>query len=61
VTRRVFRDLIATLSARLEEKSVPHERAEALAINSITAMEGAFDTAIAALSACVRTATAVAH
>ena len=63
VTRRVFRDLISTLTARLEEKSVPPERAEALAINTLSAMEGAFiltralrspkpfDTAIVALSA----------
>jgi TetR/AcrR family transcriptional regulator, lmrAB and yxaGH operons repressor len=63
VTRRVFGDLITTMTARLEEKSVPHKRAEALAINTISAMEGAFiltralrspqpfQTAIAALSA----------
>src|SRR5262249_55081644 len=69
-TRRALRDIIATLAARLEEKSVPPERAEGLATNAVTAMEGAlilsrvlrstepFDTAIATLSASAQAAAA---
>jgi TetR/AcrR family transcriptional regulator, lmrAB and yxaGH operons repressor len=70
VTQRAFRDLIATLTARLEEKAVPHESANALALNTVTSMEGAlivsrvlrspepFDTAITALSDSAQSAVA---
>ena len=62
-TRRGFQDMIATLAARLAEKGLRNDRAEQLAINAITAMEGAlilsrvlrnpepFDAAIAELAA----------
>jgi AcrR family transcriptional regulator len=68
VTRRAFVDLITTLTARLEEKSVPHEHAMELATNTVTTMEGAlivsrvlrsphpFDSAIAILSASAESA-----
>lgn len=61
--RRGFQDLIATLAARLTEKGVPESRAGHLALNAVTAMEGAlilsrvlrspepFDAAIAELTA----------
>jgi AcrR family transcriptional regulator len=61
--RRGFQDLIATLAARLAEKGVPDGRAGQLALNAVTAMEGAlilsrvlrspgpFDAAIAELTA----------
>lgn len=62
-TRRGFQDVIATLTARLAEKGVPDDRAGQLALNAVTAMEGAliigrvlrspqpFDAAIAELTA----------
>jgi TetR/AcrR family transcriptional regulator, lmrAB and yxaGH operons repressor len=62
-TRRGFQDLITTLAARLAEKGVPDDRAGRLALNAVTAMEGAlilsrvlrspepFDAAIAELAA----------
>lgn len=62
-TRRGFQDLITTLAARLAEKDLPEDRARQLAINAVTAMEGAlilsrvlrspepFDAAIAGLTA----------
>jgi TetR/AcrR family transcriptional regulator, lmrAB and yxaGH operons repressor len=62
-TRRAFQDQITTLSARLTEKGVPHDRAAQLATNVWTSLEGAlilsrvlrspepFDTAIALLAA----------
>jgi TetR/AcrR family transcriptional regulator, lmrAB and yxaGH operons repressor len=62
-TRRGFQDVIATLAARLTEKGIPDERAPQLALNAVTAMEGAlimsrvlrspepFDAAIAQLTA----------
>jgi TetR/AcrR family transcriptional regulator, lmrAB and yxaGH operons repressor len=62
-TRRGFQDVIATLSARLAEKGIADERAPQLALNAVTAMEGAlimsrvlrspepFDAAIAQLTA----------
>jgi len=62
-TRRGFQDVIATLAARLAEKGVPEDRAGRLALNAVTAMEGAlilgrvlrspepFDAAIAELAA----------
>ncbi len=62
-TRRGFQDLIATLAARLAEKDIPDNRARQLAINAVTAMEGAlilsrvlrspepFDAAIASITA----------
>lgn len=40
-TRRGFQDVIATLAARLTEKGVPGDRAGQLALNAVTAMEGA--------------------
>ena len=55
--------MIATLTARLAEKGVPDDRAGQLALNAVTAMEGAlilgrvlrspqpFDAAIAELTA----------
>jgi TetR/AcrR family transcriptional regulator, lmrAB and yxaGH operons repressor len=61
-TRRGFQDLISTLAARLTEKDLPEDRAGQLAINAVSAMEGAlilgrvlrspepFDAAIAELS-----------
>lgn len=61
--RRGFGDLIATLAARLAEKGIPQDGARQLAVNAVTAMEGAlilgrvlrspepFDAAIAALTA----------
>lgn len=61
-TRRGFQDVIATLAARLCEKGVPDARAGQLALNAVTAMEGAlilgrvlrsaepFDAAIADLT-----------
>jgi TetR/AcrR family transcriptional regulator, lmrAB and yxaGH operons repressor len=61
--RRGFQDLIATLAARLAEKGIPEDRAGRLALNAVTAMEGAlilgrvlrsrepFDAAIAELTA----------
>jgi TetR/AcrR family transcriptional regulator, lmrAB and yxaGH operons repressor len=61
-TRRGFEDVIAALGARLAEKGIPEKRASQLALNTVTAMEGAlilsralrspepFDAAIAALS-----------
>ncbi|MEZ0351079.1 TetR/AcrR family transcriptional regulator [Mycobacterium sp. pR1184] len=60
--RRGFGDLIATLAARLTEKGIPASRAGQLALNAVTAMEGAlivgralrspepFDAAIAELT-----------
>lgn len=63
VTRRGFSDVIATVAARLQEKSVPPERARRLATLAVTTMEGAlilsrtlrdpepFDAAITALTA----------
>jgi len=62
-TRRGFQDVIATLAARLSEKGVPEGRAGQLALNAVTAMEGAlilgrvlrspepFDAAITELTA----------
>ncbi|BBY22113.1 TetR family transcriptional regulator [Mycobacterium stomatepiae] len=62
-TRRGFHDLVATLAARLTEKGIPESRAGHLALNAVTAMEGAlilsrvlrspepFDAAIAELAA----------
>jgi len=62
-TRRGFQDVIATLAARLGEKGVPDDPARQLALNAVTAMEGAlilsrvlrspepFDAAIAELTA----------
>jgi hypothetical protein len=62
-TRRGFGDIIATLAARLTEKGIPEDRAPRLAMNAVTAMEGAlilsrvlrspepFDGAIAELTA----------
>jgi TetR/AcrR family transcriptional repressor of lmrAB and yxaGH operons len=62
-TRRAFQDQITTLSARLTEKGVPHDRALHLATNVWSSVEGAlilsralrspepFDTAIALLTA----------
>jgi TetR/AcrR family transcriptional regulator, lmrAB and yxaGH operons repressor len=62
-TRRGFQDVIAALAARLAEKGIPEKRAPQLALNTVTAMEGAlilsrvlrspepFDSAIAELSA----------
>lgn len=62
-TRRGFQDLVATLAARLTEKGIPESRAGHLALNAVTAMEGAlilsrvlrspepFDAAIAELAA----------
>jgi TetR/AcrR family transcriptional regulator, lmrAB and yxaGH operons repressor len=67
-TRRGFEDLIAALAARLAEKGIPEKRAPQLALNTVTAMEGAlilsrvlrspepFDAAIAALSATAKEA-----
>jgi TetR/AcrR family transcriptional repressor of lmrAB and yxaGH operons len=61
-TRRGFQDLISTLAARLTEKGIPEDRAGRLAINAVSAMEGAlilgrvlrspepFDAAIAELT-----------
>ena len=61
--RRGFQDLVTTLAARLGEKGVPDDRAGRLALNAVTAMEGAlilgrvlrspepFDAAIAELTA----------
>jgi TetR/AcrR family transcriptional repressor of lmrAB and yxaGH operons len=61
-TRRGFQDLISTLAARLTEKDLPEDRAGQLAINAVSAMEGAlilgrvlrspepFDAAIAELT-----------
>ncbi|WP_445161567.1 TetR/AcrR family transcriptional regulator [Mycobacterium sp. Dal123C01] len=61
-TRRGFQDLISTLAARLAEKDIPEDRAGQLAINAVSAMEGAlilgrvlrspepFDAAIAELT-----------
>lgn len=61
--RRGFQDLIATLAARLNEKGIPESQARQLALNAVTAMEGAlilsrvlrspepFDAAIAELAA----------
>ena len=61
--RRGFQDLVTTLAARLGEKGVPDDRARRLALNAVTAMEGAlilgrvlrspepFDAAIAELTA----------
>lgn len=40
-TRRGFQDVIATLAARLAEKGISDERARQLALNAVTAMEGA--------------------
>jgi len=40
-TRRGFQDMIATLAARLAEKGLPDDRASHLAVNAVTAMEGA--------------------
>ncbi|GBG36707.1 TetR family transcriptional regulator [Mycobacterium montefiorense] len=65
-TRRGFADLIATLAARLTERDIPENRARQLALNAVTAMEGAlilsralrspepFDAAIAELTASAR-------
>ncbi|WAJ46519.1 TetR/AcrR family transcriptional regulator [Mycobacterium sp. Aquia_216] len=39
--RRGFQDIIATLAARLAEKGIPESRAGRLALNAVTAMEGA--------------------
>jgi TetR/AcrR family transcriptional regulator, lmrAB and yxaGH operons repressor len=62
-TRRGFQDMIATLAARLAEKGLRQDRARQVAINAVTAMEGAlilsrvlrspepFDAAIAELAA----------
>lgn len=62
-TRRGFQDVIATLASRVAEKGVPDDRAARLALNAVTAMEGAlilsrvlrspepFDAAIAELTA----------
>jgi TetR/AcrR family transcriptional repressor of lmrAB and yxaGH operons len=62
-TRRGFQDVIATLATRLAEKGIPDDRAGRLALNAVTAMEGAlilsralrtpepFDAAIAELAA----------
>jgi TetR/AcrR family transcriptional regulator, lmrAB and yxaGH operons repressor len=62
-TRRGFQDLIATLAARLTEKGITQDRARQLAVNAVTAMEGAlilsralrspepFDAVIAELTA----------
>jgi TetR/AcrR family transcriptional repressor of lmrAB and yxaGH operons len=62
-TRRGFQDVIATLAARIAEKGVPDDCAGQLALNAVTAMEGAlilsrvlrspepFDAAIAQLAA----------
>lgn len=62
-TRHGFQDVIATLAARLSEKGVPNGAAAKLALNAVTAMEGAlilsrvlrspepFDVAIAELAA----------
>lgn len=73
VSRRAFHDIIATLTARFEEKSVPAEHARGLAINTATAMEGAlilsrvlrspepFDAAIAALSASAQNTSTATH
>jgi AcrR family transcriptional regulator len=67
-TRRGFQDMIATLAARLAEKGIPDQRAPRLALNTVTAMEGAlilsralrspepFDVAIAELSATAKEA-----
>lgn len=41
VASRGFRDVIATLTARLVEKGVADSDAEAIAINMVTSMEGA--------------------
>ncbi|MCV7408243.1 TetR family transcriptional regulator [Mycobacterium florentinum] len=61
--RRGFQDVVATLAARLAEKGLPETRARQLALNAVTAMEGAlilsralrspepFDAAIAELTA----------
>jgi TetR/AcrR family transcriptional regulator, lmrAB and yxaGH operons repressor len=69
-TRRGFQDLIATLAARLAEKGIPDDRAGELALNAVTAMEGAlilgrvlrspqpFDAAIAELAASAEAAAA---
>jgi TetR/AcrR family transcriptional regulator, lmrAB and yxaGH operons repressor len=69
-TRRGFQDVIATLGARLAEKGVPNDRASRLALNAVTAMEGAlilsrvlrspepFDAAIAELGASAQAAEA---
>jgi TetR/AcrR family transcriptional regulator, lmrAB and yxaGH operons repressor len=60
--RRGFQDVIAALAARLTEKGIPESRAGRLALNAVTAMEGAlilsrvlgspepFDAAIAELT-----------
>jgi AcrR family transcriptional regulator len=62
-TRRGFRDMIATLAARLIEKGIPHSRATQLATHAWSSVEGAlilgrvlhspepFDLAIAQLAA----------
>lgn len=62
VARSAFTDLIAVLAARLADKAVPAEHAATLALNAVTAMEGAlilsrvlrttqpFDSAVAALA-----------
>ncbi len=68
-TRRGFQDVIATLAARFAEKGISEERARQLALNAVTAMEGAlilsrvlrspepFDAAIAELAAAAEAAT----
>jgi TetR/AcrR family transcriptional repressor of lmrAB and yxaGH operons len=67
-TRRGFQDVIVTLAARLAEKGIPDERARQLALNAVTAMEGAlilsrvlrspepFEAAIAELAAAAEAA-----
>jgi TetR/AcrR family transcriptional regulator, lmrAB and yxaGH operons repressor len=73
VTRRSFQDLITTLAARLREKAVPRRRADVLAADIVTSLEGAFimsralaspapfDNAIAALCAAAESITATAR
>jgi TetR/AcrR family transcriptional repressor of lmrAB and yxaGH operons len=70
-TRRGFQDVITTLAARLAEKGIPDKRASQLALNAVSAMEGAlilsrvlrspepFDAAIADLAASAQAALAV--
>jgi TetR/AcrR family transcriptional repressor of lmrAB and yxaGH operons len=67
-TRRGFQDVIVTLAARLAEKGISDQRARQLALNAVTAMEGAlilsrvlrspepFDAAITELAAAAEAA-----
>ena len=72
-TRRSFGDIIATFTARLEEKNLPSEHARNLATLAVTTVQGAlilsrtlrtpepFDTAIAFLTASAQDVAAAAR